>query len=87
MEADVTLANNNLLEQLEALGSPQVGSFLRPKLCLCCLTLSLFHSHILVGVYSAKASKKSENVADSLESSFLSTLSLTLGKKVDFYAP
>lgn len=32
MEGDVTMAKNNLLEQLEALGSPQVGTFLTVSL-------------------------------------------------------
>ncbi len=38
LEGDVTVAKNNLLDQLEALGSPQVESFLRLKPC--CFTLS-----------------------------------------------
>lgn len=32
MEGDVTMAKNNLLEQLETLGSPQVGTFLTMSL-------------------------------------------------------
>lgn len=35
MSADVTLAKSNLLEQLEALGSPQVTHVHRPKGKMC----------------------------------------------------
>lgn len=34
LEGDVTLAKNNLLEQLEVLGSPQVGSFFENEAAL-----------------------------------------------------
>lgn len=48
LEADVTMAKNNLLEQLEALGSPQVKSFLQLKLCNLTLSLLLLSNSCMV---------------------------------------
>lgn len=49
LEGEVTATKNILLEQLEALGSPQVESSLRLKtlllLLVCCLELNWYHRH------------------------------------------
>lgn len=69
LEGDVSLAKSNLLEQLQALGSPQVWSFLRLKLHqsnLAPLLLS-FAGTIWERMLCCKASKTAENTTDSPE--------------------